>query len=428
MLDALGLREQEATVEAFGGAGWVLAAAGRAELGRCLALAAALWEPALDRVDRTHVHRRVGEVSPQAVGLAGRQTHAAAGDLHVQHRALGGAQQGDEVQLRHVEAGGQHGHVDEAADLALAECTDQLRPLALGRLGADHLGHHATAAQGVANVLGVLNRHGEHQPALALGRELHDLVAGGLDQRLGVGDLGQLADHVVVATGAHIVGVDAGDGGGRYQRGEEAQIQQLAHRDLGGHMREQGVVAGGQPDTVAPERGAGPADASGVRVVLGQILEEGAPHAGVLRVDQVAFVGQHDVDASELVGVLPDRADRGVGDLAAQILAAGAGAVQAHVGLWPDGHDLLDVLLQQLLLVHQHEDASARELEVSTLRQQGDHQGLAGTHAGLDDRVAAVVPGEPAPQLVERAALVWARDHETTFASMPWPSSSDLMR
>jgi hypothetical protein len=130
----------------------------------------------------------------------------------------------------------------------------------------------------------------------------------------------------------------------------------------------------------------------------------------------VALVGQHDVDATEVVGLLVDAADGGVGDLPAELLAPGCGAVDAHVGLGPDGDDLLDVLLEQLLLVDQHQDTGARVLGVGALREGRDHQALAGAHRCLHDGVAVSVADEPGPELVEGAGLVVAQPHATTSA------------
>ena len=297
----------------------------------------------------------------------------------------------------------------------------------LRRLRAHHLRVDAAPGQRIADVVGVLDRHGEHQPALAVARQVHDLVAGGFHQVGSVGDLGQLADHVVVARGAHVARVNARHRRGRHQRCEEAQVQQLAHLHPRGHVGEQRLVAGGQPDAVAAEGRAGPADRARMRAGAGQVAEELPPHARLFRVDEVTLVGQHDVDAAQVVGLLVDAADRGVGDLPVELLLADGCAVQAHVGLRPDLQDLVDVLLQQLLLVDQHQDAGAGELSVRTLRQGRDHQALASADRGLDDRVAAVVPAKPVPQLVERALLIGAQLHATTFAVvMPCACRSPL--
>jgi hypothetical protein len=65
-----------------------------------------------------------------------------------------------------------------------------------------------------------------------------------------------------------------------------------------------------------------------------------------LRFSGEALVGQHDVNAAEVVSLLVDAADRGVGELVTHLLLADGRGVQAHVRGRPDLEQLLDVLLE----------------------------------------------------------------------------------
>lgn len=121
-----------------------------------------------------------------------------------------------------------------------------------------------------------------------------------------------------------------------------------------------------------------------------------------------ALVDVNHVDPAKFEAALVDRVDRRVGNLAAQLLAPDAGRVDADVDVWPDANQLLQVLLQQLLLRLQHQDAGAWKLLVGALARRRNHHGLAGADAGLDDGVAVAVLVEPAPQIIECAGLVGA--------------------
>jgi len=224
------------------------------------------------------------------------------------------------------------------------------------------------------HVPGVLDRDREHQPALAVRTEYTNFGRGGLDQLLGVGDLGELVDHVVVAAGLDAVGLDLGDGHARRERRQVAEVEQLLHRDLGGDVAEERRWRGGQVHAVAAELGAGPADRARTGVVLGQVGEERAPHALALGVDQVAFIGEHDVDATQLVGLLVDAADGRVCDLAAELLAPQRGREDADVGFGPDAADLVDVLREQFLLMHKDQDSGAWKLRICALCKGRNHQ------------------------------------------------------
>lgn len=90
-----------------------------------------------DDVDGAVHPHEAGIIEDERVGLAGRPAQGAPNLLDVEAGALGRPQQGDEVDLGHIEPGGEHAHRGQAAQLARAEGPDDavarpLRSLARG--------------------------------------------------------------------------------------------------------------------------------------------------------------------------------------------------------------------------------------------------------------------------------------------------------
>ena len=78
-----------------------------------------------------------GIVEDQTLLLAGRQTQAAPDDLLVQRDGFGGSEDGDQIDVRRVKAGGQHRHVNQIAELLGFKGFNQAVALRAGRLAGD---------------------------------------------------------------------------------------------------------------------------------------------------------------------------------------------------------------------------------------------------------------------------------------------------
>ena len=115
-----------------------------------------------------------GVVEDQAVGFSRRQAQAAANDLLVKTHRLGGAEDGDQVDVRGVEAGGQHRDVHQIAILLRFKRLDDAIPFRTRGFSGDQ--RRLACRQQAGHFPGVLHGGGEdHHPFAAFG-ELHDLA------------------------------------------------------------------------------------------------------------------------------------------------------------------------------------------------------------------------------------------------------------
>ena len=118
--------------------------------------------------------RIAGVVEDQTVGFPRRQAQTAANDLLVKTHRLGGAEDGDQVNVRGVEAGSQHRDVHQIAILLRFKRLDNAIPLWSRRFPGDQRGLRRRQQTGYFP--GVFHGGGEdHRPFTAFG-ELHDLA------------------------------------------------------------------------------------------------------------------------------------------------------------------------------------------------------------------------------------------------------------
>ena len=137
-----------------------------------------------DRIDGAVPGHVAGEVEHQAVVLAGRETSAAAGHLHVEAGGLGRPQHGDQIDRRRVEAGGEHAHRGERPDLPALEGGDDAIALGRRRVAEDGGAGDAARADRLSDMGRVRDAGAEQEPgppALAVGDHLVD---GGLRDRI----------------------------------------------------------------------------------------------------------------------------------------------------------------------------------------------------------------------------------------------------
>ncbi|OSM07680.1 hypothetical protein MAIT1_04553 [Magnetofaba australis IT-1] len=170
-----------------------------------------------------------GEIQHQAVLLAGMQTGAASGNLHVEPGGFGGAQHGDEVHCRGVEPRGQNVHGRQRPDLPPLERLDDGVPLRLGGVAEDALTGMAPGADGVPHMLGVGDAGAEDQPRLTILAVGDDLLDGVLGDRIQIHGGFELTGDELPATGA-----DAGDvqlcfGLFAHQGAEKLLVDEVAH-------------------------------------------------------------------------------------------------------------------------------------------------------------------------------------------------------
>lgn len=77
-----------------------------------------------------------GMIQDQARGFAGIKAQATANDLLIKAYRFRRAQDGDDVNVRRIETGGEHRHVDQITQALRAEGINEASALGGGRLGA----------------------------------------------------------------------------------------------------------------------------------------------------------------------------------------------------------------------------------------------------------------------------------------------------
>ncbi|MNJ47944.1 hypothetical protein D3C77_431220 [compost metagenome] len=115
-------------------------------------------------------------VEHQTIGFARREAQAPAHDLLIEGHRFSGAQHHDEIDVRGVETGGEHRHVDQKLDLPPLEGMDESIALRPRRLAGDEGRALGFGEQQSLNFPGVLDGGGEDHHPLALGRILQHLV------------------------------------------------------------------------------------------------------------------------------------------------------------------------------------------------------------------------------------------------------------
>ena len=146
-------------------------AAGRAEDLHRHVVAFALRRPHFRGIQ---VMRIAGVVEDQTVGFPRRQAQTAANDLLVKTHRLGGAEDGDQVDVRGVEAGGQHRDVHQIAIRLRFKGLDDAIPLRPRRFAGDQ--RRLAYRQQAGHFPGVFHGGGKDHHPFAVFGELHDLA------------------------------------------------------------------------------------------------------------------------------------------------------------------------------------------------------------------------------------------------------------
>ena len=122
----------------------------------------------LDCVNGSVARNVPGEVEHQAVSLAQCKAATTAHDLHIQTRRLGGAQHGNQIHRRRIEAGRQHIGIGQALNASSLEVVDDGLALGAGRIAHNRLAGHASAAHRITHVVRVVHARTKNQPAFAI--------------------------------------------------------------------------------------------------------------------------------------------------------------------------------------------------------------------------------------------------------------------
>ena len=312
----------------------------------------------LQVVDRPVPHDVAAVVEDEAVLLPRREPEAAADHLVVEAWRRGRPQQRHAVDVRRVEAGGEHVHVREVAQLARTKALDAPLPLPGRRIAVDPAAFDAMPiAQDRGDVPTVRNASREDQRAGAGPRFLGDLGARAFDDLVGVEGLLDLARDELAAADLELAHVDLHATGLRPERREEAAVDQRSHAHLVADVVQDSLGRADHPRAHA-ERRCRETDHAHERVHELRVREELPVHAlAVVRRDEVRLVDDHEVDRAELASALPDRLDASDRDRVLELAPAEPRGVDAHAEAGRHRVELADGLLEQLLHVGQDEDA-----------------------------------------------------------------------
>jgi hypothetical protein len=169
-------------------------------------------------------------------------------------------------------------------------------------------------------MLAVLDARGEDQDGVPLARVLDDLPTRRSDEVLIVHELLDLARDVLAATHVQLVGVGLQCAGAGPQRTQVALHDQLAHPDL---------VADGVQDVVGradrpafhPERRGSEANHAHLRVDYLHIGQELPVHTLAVFRNEVTFIDDHQIDGTDVAGLLVHRLNAGNRDGVAEVAA-----------------------------------------------------------------------------------------------------------
>jgi hypothetical protein len=367
-----------------------------------------------DDVDRTVHADEAGIVEDQGVRLVRSPAQGTTDLLHVEPGALGRAQQGDEVDLGHVEAGGEDADRGQAADPALAERPDDAVPRPPGRLAREGLAAVALGPDRVAHRRGVGDAGAEGEPGPAalpvadhlLHRSAGDpvLVDGGLEG----------ARDVVAPAPRHPRDVEGRGGGLGDERREVALVDQVADIGLVDDGFEQPAGARVEAPAVEAVGRGRQADDAQVAALGAQGGQEAAVAGLGVAGDEMGFVYDHEVERVEVAGPVPDRLDAAEQHLCAGLAATEAGGIDTRRCLRPERQEFAVVLCDEFAAVGDDDDAMAGIAIEHLSHQGGDHQRLAGT-GRQDDEARALLSCPGGIEGVEAGALIGAEIHRRRF-------------
>ena len=151
-------------------------ATGITDLDWCLAIAIT---PLLGRLhvgDRAMRGHYASKVQDQAMVGVAFDPHPAACHLHVQARAHGRAQHGNQVDVGVIKSCGQHIGIGQRTQAPTLEVGQHSLALLLWRLACHALSSHPVLAQDFGNVLGVLDACAKQQPGFAKTGQANNLL------------------------------------------------------------------------------------------------------------------------------------------------------------------------------------------------------------------------------------------------------------
>ena len=270
------------------------------------------------------------------------------------------------------------------------------------------------ALQHSGNMDGMLHPGGEDQPVLAVVPHLEGFQQGGMGHLVPVHCLLQLLEVVLALLDLDPLHVQLRAGRPRDQRAEVAfgqePVEGLEGRHIDADVGEEPalldqealphpVVCGGEPDHLE------------IGVDLLEAVDECLIHGIRLRRNQMAFVNQQEVNMAEGLHRLDSGGDPGVGDRAVGVPAPKPRGEDTRGGGRPDGQELLEVLLDELLDVGQlHDPLAGVALEGPLDETANDHR-LTGTGRHRNDRVALSAFFEVVEDGLDRVVLVVAELH-----------------
>ena len=338
---------------------------------------------------RKQIVRVAGVVEDQTVGFALAETQPAADNLLIKADRLGRAQNGDQIDMRCVEAGGQYRHVNQIFDLLPLKSVDQRIALRAGCLSADQ---RLTVRQQRQHLFGVLYGSGENHYPFAIGGELDDLAD---NVRRDTLLLLQLAVEVGFGKQAVRLRVQAAEiilhhrHIKTFRRHQKAMLDHIAQRQLiDAVVKQRALVAAHHAvivETIDPAFAEtvgrrGQAQQPQLRIMQAQMRQYLLILAVLIIADAVALIDdQQRKGAVKLRQVARHRLHAAEHHLALALFTRQAGG--ENIRLQPQRAIFAVVLRHQLFNVSQHQHAASRHA-----RQLGDNQAFTGAGRQHDNR------------------------------------------
>ena len=143
-----------------------------------------------------------------------------------------------------------------------------------------------------------------------------------------------------------------------FQLREPARDDQFAHADFAADFIQDVFLPADQPSFQPVRRSCHP-DQPDVRIDLFQGLKAGAVHPVAVRRDQMRFVDQHKIEASERLGAFVNRLDSSDNDVSFRLVRIQPRGINADPDLRTERRDFRGVLLEELFHVRENQAASA---------------------------------------------------------------------